>query len=390
MNEAVQSALNRFPNIEKRLRLGGQERSELEIVRLLGNTHYEKIQQLVGLIDTHLGLVGDIIGKNLLHQNDPLNFRRLLSELYLLSFFLRIGGLNAKSAVSKSGKIHDIDLGIGTLQARIEISCPMDYYGFQFVERYSLPVFRYSECPRGFHVFVEFVPLEESRYYAYKVANDDKNLRKWLKTLESEVQCWLVTAGEGSIGEFEGVGNAFRLRATLKEVYQDSEDRFVEFSEPTRSNDTRWFFEEPLTAEDTARSQIGRKINDKLEKRQCGEPSSNYLRILVVDLSLMDAASPDWFCWPRIANRMDETVRILTARAGSPLPFDVVIPARLDFDCCFGKAVMLDQQWEVQSRALLEAAGLDRQCAPPVLEPPPPEFIIALTATNEDYSPDGV
>ncbi len=380
--------MTKFPEIERGLRLPQESRSDLEIVRLLGNSHYVHNLHLLNFVNDYIGLSGTL-GENLLCQNDPLNFRRLLSELYLLAFLLR-RELNATAATSKSGKIHDINLEVGTRQARIEIGSPTDHFGFQFVKIYSALVFRYSACPGGFYVLLQFVASEESGYHAHEVPNHTKILTSWQSRLEPEVDRWLANAEEGSIREFDGIDNAFVLRATLKAVYEDPENRCVEFHEPTRSNDTRLFFEVPRTAEGTARSQIGRKIRDKLLKRQCGEPSPDYLRILVVNFSLMDAADSDWFCWPGIAKRMDETVRILQESVGPPLTFDVMIPARLDFECCFGEGVILDQEREPQIRALMEAAGLDRKCAPPVLEPPPPELIAALKADSEDFTSDDV
>ena len=165
--------------------------------------------------------------------------------------------------------------------------------------------------------------------------------------------------------------------------------RCVRFDEPGRSSDTRLFFEMEQP-EDTACSQVGRKIGCKIRKRQCGEPSQAYLRILVVDFSLADASAPDWFCWPDISRRFEETVRILTERAGHPMPFDIVTPARLSFECCFGEAVILDHERVEQARRLMAVAGLDQICPPPVVEPPPPDQIEALRLSNQGHLTDWI
>ena len=269
--------------------------------------------------------------------------------------------------------------------ARIEIYCPVDYYGFQFVKMYSEPAFLYSNCSRGFDVFVELVTSNKCGFHALEITNTDRCLTSWLENLEREVNDWLANAKKGSVREFEGIDDAFQLRATLKCVCPNPDIRFVEFTEPSRSNDTRLFFEEPMTVEDTVQSQIGKKIGSKLEKHQCGEWSPDYIRILVIDLSLMDACFSDWFCWPSIAKRMDETVRRLAGQAEPPPLFDVVIPARLGFNCCFGEVVVLDQEREAQIRAVIGRAGLDRKCEPTKVEPPDHELSTILEAAFKDH-----
>ena len=52
----VRNALQRFPRIAEEIRskLLGSGRSELEIVRLLGNTHYKHIEALLAFVDNNL------------------------------------------------------------------------------------------------------------------------------------------------------------------------------------------------------------------------------------------------------------------------------------------------------------------------------------------------
>ncbi len=376
VNAEVISALENFPKIKSRLlkNLPANNRSDLEIVRLINNLPALDPQQLLQLINDHIDSSGDI-SKNLLREKDPLCFRRMFSELYMLAYLKRINGLDVKGTVSKSNRIHDIDLELNSSQVKIEIFCPIDFFGFQFVKTYSEPEFRYSRCKRGFSVSVKLLIAEPSGFHAHQIPNDDETLRKWLKNLHQDVNEWLLNAKEGSVQKFAGINNVFCLKATLKKIHPNPEDRCVQFHEPTRSNDTRHYFEKPLTVEYTAHSQIGNKIKSKLEKRQCGDPSPDYLRILVVDFRLMDVLDRDWFCWPRIAERMTETVRTLSDCIGPPIPFDVVIPANLDFDCCFGEAVLLDQDRKTEMTALLQATGLDRKCQPPKKELFPRELM---------------
>ncbi len=377
VNAEVISALDNFPKIENLLDLSANNRSDLEIVRLINNLPAPSPRQLLQLINDHIDSAGDI-SKNLLREKDPLCFRRMFSVLYMLAYIKRIDGLDVKGTVSKSNRIHDIDLELNSNRAKIEIFCPIDFFGFQFVKTYSEPEFRYSRCKRGFSVSVKLLVAEPSGFHAHKIPNDDKTLRTWLKNLHHDVNEWLPNAEEGSEREFAEINDVFCLKATLEEIHTNPEHRYVQFIEPTRSNDTRHYFEKPLKVKDTAHSQIGNKIKSKLEKRQCGDPSPDYLRILVVDFRLMDVLDPDWFCWPRIAERMTETVQTLSDCISPPIPFDVVIPARLDFDCCFGEAVLLDQDREAEMTALLQATGLDRKCQPLKKELLPPELMQRL------------
>ena len=385
VNAEVISALDNFPKIKSRLlkKLSANNRSDLEIVRLINNLPAPGPKQILQLINDHIDSAGDI-GKNLLDEKDPLCFRRMFSELYILAYFKRIDELDVKGTVSKSSRIHDIDLELNSNRARIEIFCPIDFFGFQFVKAYSEPEFRYSRCEKGFSVSVELLVAELSGFHAYQIPNDDKTLRKWLKNLHQDVNKWLPNAEEGSEQEFAGINDVFYLKATLDKIHTNPEHRCVQFKEPTRSNDTRHYFEKPLTVKCTAKSPIGNKIKSKLEKRQCGDPSLDYLRILVVDFRLMDAIDRDWFCLPHIAERMTETVRTLSDCIGRPIPFDVVIPAKLDFDCCFGEAVLLDRDRKKEMTALMRATGLDRKCQPLNLEPPPPELIAAFYRYEDD------
>ena len=375
VNAAVQDELNRFPAIKERLilALDGKSQSDLEVVRLLCNVHEHG--QLLDFINENLESSGEI-GMQLLSQADPLRLVQLLSELFLLKFLGSWDGVNANAAVSGSGKHHDIDLEFEEIQARIEVFSPVEHYGLHFVKLYSTPVFRWSVCPRGFYVSVELVEPTQLGCHAHQITNSDRDLRPWLKHLEREVENWLATAMEEDVWIFDGVDQTFQLKATLRAVYDNPERRCVEFAEPGRSNDIRLFFE--MKPEDTACSQVGSKIRTKLDKRQCGAPAPDYLRILILNFSLADDSSNDWFCWPAIARQMDHTVKILAEEVGSPLPFDVVMPARLGYECCFGEAVILDQAREEQIRRLMAATGLDHKCAPLTVEQPPPELVAAL------------
>ena len=156
-------------------------------------------RQLLGFINESITFAGQI-GKMVLREKDSLRLFQRLSELYLLAFLRMREGADAQPAVSG----HDLDLKIDDRLARIEVYCPMEYYGFQFVKMYCNLVFRYSPCPRGFYVSVKFVTSETTGYHAHQVTNKDKVLRRWLTCLQQKVDAWLSNVTEGSMREFAG------------------------------------------------------------------------------------------------------------------------------------------------------------------------------------------
>ena len=376
VNTAVRTSLDSFPAIKRRLRLRGSSECKLEIVRLLGNTHNSWIEKLLKFIEKHLPHSGSI-GTDLLNQTDPILFSQHLRELYLLAFFRNQEHCTASATKSSNGRRPDIDLKSDSCQARIEVYCPMDYFGFQFVTRHSEQLFRYSACQNGFHVDVRFIAAKKDLFHAQTITREDRILRSWLKRLRCEVDHWLTNATVGSEKVFAGIEGKFELYASLEEKFDNPENRSVSFHEPTRSNDTLHFFVLP-TNEDTARSQIGQKIRVKLEKAQCGEPSPDYLRILVIDFSLCDTDPIDLLNRPYVIVRLDETVKLLASQVGTSLPYDVVIPANLDLGCCFGEPVILDEAREEEFRKLASASGLDQRCHPMKPEQPPPELLANL------------
>lgn len=365
VNPALLEELEKFPAIRDRLasELEGESRSKRDIVRLLGNvTDPYGHRDLLNFINRHLPSAGGI-GENILNATDSFIFSQHLAELYLLASLQSREGVSATAAVTKrNGKNYDIDLDVEGIQARIEIYSPVDHYGYQFIKRYTDPVFRYAAYSRGYVVEVELIVSTGSGYYAYQITNENKLLVRWREQLISAVKPWLSTATEGDVQEFDGVGNSFELKATLNVVDNNPRTRDVVFHEPTRSNDVRLFFE--ISPQHTVCNQMGRKITSKLEKRQCGLPDSDYLRIFILNFQLADDSFRDWFCRPQIAKNIDGAVKGVAAMLGEPLPFDVVIPARLCYTCCFGEAVILDAAREKQIRQLLVQTGFDEMCKP--------------------------
>jgi hypothetical protein len=119
-------------------------------------------------------------------------------------------------------------------------------------------------------------------------------------------------------------------------------------------------------ARSTAQSQWGKKIKAKLYDRQSGGTAEKVLRTLVLNFSHADAAQPSFFLEPKVAERIDETVRLLVDDSNDP-PYDLVLPAWLIYDCRFGKPVWLTKNKELRTEGdqFLESANLTK---PPTLD----------------------
>ena len=366
----VRNALQRFPRIAERIgkKLPSSGRSELEIVRLLGNTHYEHIEDLLAFVDNNLPTSGSI-GKRVLEQTDLLQFHQALSEFDLLAHLQNAAGTENGQAVSdrSTTKRYDIDLTAGSSHVRVEISCPADFFGYQLVRRYLPMMFKYLEVNAGFEVALRLEHKNENHgswnpFFAYDIGNET-DVPRWLDSLNAEAKQWIMEAKAGDHRQFRGPIESLLLSVTLEYKCENPNWRLVSYLPPGQSSDTRLFFEMD-TPESTARGQWGRKLLDKLQKRQCGASSPEFLRLLVVDFSLADTGWPDFICWPNTAKRLAATLDLLVDEAGPPLPYDAVLPAQLNLECGFGRVIPLDNQRTEDIERVIQAASLDRPCMP--------------------------
>ena len=370
INDDVLDILNSFPKIRNKLhnKIKGRRRSKLEIFRVLNNHHVPHLEKLLFFIEQYLDSTGEV-GMTVLNEADPFVFSQRLAEFYLLVSLQSREGVNASPSSSNSGPNPDINIETETAKAKIEIYSPIDVYGFQYVQLYSIHIFRYSKCKRGFNIALKLIVDDQTGYHAYDVPREHKKLRLWLNSLKIDVDNWIADSKAGDIREFDGLSNSFKLEATVIEMFDNPEMRLVECSRPGRSNDPRLFFEGSPRC--NANNQMGRKICSKLEKRQCGPPNPMYLRILIVNFKLTDFGYIDWFRLPYIVNNIDQSIRFMVEKVGAPSPFDVVIPAMLDYCCCFGEPVVLDDQRESHIDELMAQTGLDKKCVLRVNDPPP-------------------
>ena len=167
----------------------------------------------------------------------------------------------------RSEKQYDIDLTAGGLSTRIEVYCPGDFFGFQLLMLSVPMLFKYLEVDAGFEVHLE-LKTSKGNFYAYEIGCV-KTVQDWLVGLNKEAAKWVTNACVGDQQKFEGPANGVWLVAKLRNLHESAEVRCVTFIPATRSTDSRLFFEIGKPT-DTAKSQWGKKLLSKLNKRQCG------------------------------------------------------------------------------------------------------------------------
>ena len=362
ITDKVRQAMQRFPVVTEASDIPASGRSELEIVRLLGNTHYPHIERLLLFLNSRFPSSG-AIGKRLVQQTDSFQFSNALAEFFLLAHLQDCPGARASpaSAPLQSEKHHDINLITDQLTSRIEVYSLVDFFGAQLVKRLVHQIFKYLDINMGFEADISLNSSVEDGSYVYTIP-DEEIVRKWLQKLDQEAKQWLQGSRGGDDRRFEGPADELSVVVTLQKVYDKAEDRRIHFDGPTESTDSRLFFEAGQP-EDTVASQWGRKLLGKLKKRQCGQPSSDYLRMLVVDFSRADTGWPDFICWPGIAQRLSKTVKLLADKAGEPLAYDAVLPVRLSDvsgERYFGEVILLDHRCAEDVERIVQAVSLNR------------------------------
>lgn len=360
VTEGVASGLSRYPNIAARLSLSGVDRSELEIIRVLGNLHYEGLTSLAALVDGDLPLAGPI-GVRLLQAKDPFEFAQSLAELYLFHHLRQhLGERVVPSDLPPNRQQPDIEVRLGDSLIRIEVYTPIDFIGFQLFDRYVRQVLKYLEVERGYSLRVtvdpaeeRFTPNTEHLSHALRMGSQE-DVHAWLHEFAVSAQGWLGAESPEPMREFVAPGGEMLLRVELLETHEEPEVRDISVLGGTRSTDTRLFFEVG-TAADTARSQWGRKIRDKLFQRQCGPSSPETARILVVNFSMADTGWPDFICGERFTERFAGSIRCIV---GAEIPYDAIVPAQLGPGSYFGKVAIIDAAKEGVISRFLDSVNM--------------------------------
>ena len=373
ISKKVHQVLGDYPEIAKSISIPDSGRSELEIVRLLNNTHYESSKELLELINTWLPLSGPI-GKSILKTKKPFERAQRSAELLLFAHLHSYFGSQLVAPESGgASKCPDLILQSSEDEVRVEIYTPTDFAGFQLVKEYLRAILRYLEMPCGFELRVEAGPKsiagewnQDDVFYAYTFPSAEKELHAWLIEFQAKAKAWLSEGRPSSDMVVDGPGGKTEIRVTCEEYYEDSDEREITIHWGTQSTDTQLFFQVG-SAEECAWSEWGKKLRTKLFKRQCGGETEGILRLLVVNCSMADTGWPHFISEPWFTTRFDEIIRAIV---GDGMTYDAVLPAQIYSKPCFGIPVMINPRRKAMAEAFIKEAGMDKQCEPPPEQSP--------------------
>jgi hypothetical protein len=229
-------------------------------------------------------------------------------------------------------------------------------------------VLKYLDVSCGYCLKVMTQPLQQTPgydqatlYYPYTIPEENET-HKWLVKFAERARQWLGNESPTQALRMPGPGGKVEIVVEIIKLDSDSGNRQICSIGATRSTDTKLFFEVG-TPEDTAKSQWGKKIKDKkLRKQQCGELAEGVLRMLLVNFAMADSGWPHFISGEKFGARFREVIGILD---GGKQYYDVILPAQLGYECCFGRPVWINVPWEVTVGDFFAEAGFDRLCVPP-------------------------
>ncbi len=377
ITDQVLRDIKRFPAINNFLKVRKIDLKEgklenKEIFRLLNNMHYEKCAYLVDYLEKWIEDAGEI-GEKVLVTTNPIDFDRMLAELFVFTHLREIlGGDVFPVKAQGNSKSPDIKAIWDQNEVLMEIFTPMDFMGFQLFNNYVTPILKYLDVDKVYRIKIKLeskdrngISNREDNYFPYSFPDEDE-IYSWLNEFQKRACSWLQEEEPAEELIINAPGNNLRLKLILDKTFNNRETREIVYLGKGHSTDSKLFFEVG-TAESTAKSQWGKKLKNKLKKMQCGPSNIDTCRILVVNFALADTGWPDFISWERFGKRFKDTIKIIVGRS---MPFDVVLPAQLGFESCFGKPVLINDSLEKQALSFIRSAKLDVQCQPHEKETP--------------------
>lgn len=331
-----------------------------DITRLLINTHYPYLLNILELINKYGNVIGEI-GDNLLKCNDSNNFTRLLAELYLFIYLhQKLGKIVVPIRTKSTTKSPDILIKTEDIDYLFEVYTPIDFYGYQYFHRYLPYVIKYLPVDYGYTIKINEEAIDSSFAYNFP---DYKQVDKWFANFQKTLIKWLKTANCGNLFSISGPNNANNITVTLKELSKNIDERCVISGGATRSTDTRLFFESK-NVNIIAKSQWGIKIKDKLEKQQAGESKVGVLRILLINFSSADASEMTFLNETKYFKNLKNLIVFLSKDIKPYPPYDIVIPCELGFNCGFASPIMLSKYTQSHIKEILSLISLDQPIIP--------------------------
>ena len=367
VTEGAKQAIDRYPAIGKAFCLPDSGCSEFEIVRLLSNTHYGHIHRFLEFINKWLDISGPIGGK-VLKIKHPFQLEQAAAELEMfVHLYERLG--TAVEAVESAGDsvFPDVEVRFDAWTVSVEVYTPVDLMGFQLFKRYVPMVLKYLAVSCGYHLDVKIQPVREvlgydqaTYYYPYTIPEENET-HKWLAEFAERARQWLSKESPKQTLCMAGPGGKVDIVVKITKLDGDPGNRQIRSIGATHSTDTKLLFEVG-TAQDTAVSPWGRNLKNKVRKQQCGEPAEGVLRMLVVNFAMADSGWPHFISGEKFGMRFRDVIGGLDS---GKQHYDLVLPAQLGYECCFGQPIWINPYWEMKGSDFIAEAGLDRACVPP-------------------------
>ena len=368
VTEGARQAIDQYPTIGGSFCLPNSGRSEFEIVRLLSNTHYDHIHRFLGFIDKWLDVSGPI-GRKLLEAKHPFQLEQAAAELEtFVHLYERFGTAVQAAESTGNSRVPDLEVRFDAWRVRVEVYTPVDFMGFQLFKRYVPMVLKYLDVSCGYCLKVTTQPLQQTPgydqamlYYPYSIP-EEKETYQWLAKFSERARQWMSNRSPTQALRMPSPGGKVEIVVEIVKLDSNPDSRQICFIGATQSTDTGLFFEVG-TAEDTAKSQWGKKLKDKkLKRQQCGELAEGVLRILLVNFAMADSGWPHFISGEKFGARFREVIGILD---GGKQRYDVVLPTQLGYECYFGRPVWINAHWEATVGNFFAKAGFDDPCVPP-------------------------
>lgn len=374
LSDVVKVALIEFPIIASRIAVPEKGFSDLEIIRLLDNQHYPRIKALTSFIESSLIDAGDI-GKRVLDCKDPFQFSQAISELYLFNWLHINVGPNVKPANTTRGQSNwDISTNIDDHEIRFEIYTPIELAGHQLFERILSSLLKYLKLPIGYELDVK-IGIQKSDleydqqdlFYVYDTGNQEL-VNKWLFLFEKQIKSWIkcesILKRKNRQKTIIGPGPRLKVTTKITKWHKVSNKqrpyRCIYIYHPTKSSDTKLWFEND-NPDVLSKNLWGKKIQGKMCKQQAGQSDNNYTRALVLNFMLADTGWPEFICEDWFTTNFGN---LITHLAGESQPYDLVVPAQLGFDCCFGVPAWISN-YHKENHNYIGKLGLSKKCEPP-------------------------
>lgn len=183
---------------------------------------------------------------------------------------------------------------------------------------------------------------------------------EWLGELEKETISWLNKSATEPRLVKVAPGGEIKLIVELRERFDNPDNRCIIFLPYTRSTDTTLLFRDSKP-ESIVISEWGKKLKNKLRDKQCGDEEDGVLRLLVVNFAQADLSWPELISSPKFHTNFQGTIKLLV---GDSLPYDVVIPAILSGDSCYGKPIWLSNSKVEEGLEILKRVEMTLPCLP--------------------------